>query len=511
VYAWVGGRTPSYENLKRLAGDLGVAASWLAVGDESVAIAESTGGDGAPVAVRPLRPARHPTSDRSAVRVLDFARLRGVTTKLVQLEAQLAAIFEAFPDLYIWVDGGGQIVDWKGGRTGVPDVLLGACIDKPIDQVFADDTGRRLRHAVTSAILSGTPDTVDYTAPVEGVERTFEARLMPLDTPGSPRPQVLIVARDITERVRAERGVRESEARYRALVEGSIQGIFINQDGVIRFANQALCDLFGYDDSQQLIGQPANIICAPEEHARMARYRRDRLRGDTAPTRYEFEGVRRDGARIRVEIIASTVSWEDGLAVLITVQDVTARTRAQEAATALAEAGREMAAMLDPNQVVQHMLENVMRLLHVGRAVLYTLDPTTGALRCLAASGESKPEAMVGRELPAGHGVLGRAVASGRPFASSDILNDPAIPQPDWALELNRTHSLTAVLGVPLTARDQVLGGLAVGDARGRVYTEEERSLLVAFADQAAVALDNARRHRELEERLRALEARPQG
>ena len=52
---------------------------------------------------------------------------------------------------------------------------------------------------------------------------------------------------------------------------------------------------------------------------------------------------------------------------------------------------------------------------------------------------------------------------------------------------------------------------LAVGDAGGRVYTGEEGSLLVAFADQAAVALDNARRHRELEERLRALEARPQG
>jgi len=47
-------------------------------------------------------------------------------------------------------------------------------------------------------------------------ERVPTSMLMPLATPGVPRPQVLIVVRDITERVRAEGAVRDSEARYRA-------------------------------------------------------------------------------------------------------------------------------------------------------------------------------------------------------------------------------------------------------------------------------------------------------
>jgi PAS domain S-box-containing protein len=519
VYAWLAGRTPSYDNLKRLAQDLQVSTSWLAVG-EGLERLEAQEAGSTPWQSRPSVPqipvvrqrpgTAPPTRSRPApaLRVLDFARLREVTTKLVQLEAQLAAIFEAFPDLYVWVDGAGEIVDWKGGRTGVPDALLGPCIGKPIDQVFADDIGRRLRHAVTSAILSTTPGTVEYSTLVEGAERTFEARLMPLDTPGAPRPQVLIVVRDISERVQAERGIRESEARYRALVEGSIQGIFINKDGIIQFANQALCDLFGYAAPRTLIGQPASILCAPEERERMGRYRRDRLRGDDVPTRYQFEGVRENGARLWLEIVASTVAWDGEPAILITVQDTTARKRAQEAATALTEASRAMAALLDPNQVVEHMLETVRRLLQVRRASLYVLQPDTGILRCRAAAGASREYEMTMRDLPKGYGVLGAAVALGRPVGSPDILSEPSIPQPEWVLALNRQHGFTAVLGVPLIVRGRVFGGLVVGDVTGRSYTGEEQALLVAFADHAAVALDNARRYRELEERLASLESR---
>jgi GAF domain-containing protein len=164
--------------------------------------------------------------------------------------------------------------------------------------------------------------------------------------------------------------------------------------------------------------------------------------------------------------------------------------------------------MLDLNQVVQHMLDNVMRLLHVERAALYLVDPASDNLHCLSAAGEAHPEELVGRVLPAGNGVVGRAVALGRPVASTDVLTEPNTPLPGWLRELNGANGLTAVVGVPLIVREKVFGGLVVGDVRGRVYTDEEQALLVAFAMQAAVALDNARRYHELEERLRRLEAR---
>jgi PAS domain S-box-containing protein len=517
VYAWLAGRTPSYENLERLAADLGVSRSWLAVGEEAeAALAQEAGATPRPV--RPLtRPSprggrrrnAEPVRHRPAptLQVLDFARLRDVTTKLVQLEAQLAAIFEAFPDLYIWVDRAGTILDWTGGRASVPDVLLGAPSGRRIDEVFADATGARLREAITAVLATATPGTVEYTAPVEGVERTFEARLMPLDSPNAPQAQVLVVVRDITERVRAERAVRESEANYRALVEGSIEGIYILQDGVVRFGNQAACEIFGCSSPEAFIGRPVMAFLAPDERARLAGYREARLRGEPAPSRYEFRGLRADGTTIWLENVVTVVTWDGKPAVLVTMQDVTERTRAQEAAAALAQVGRQLAAMLDPNQVVQHALDAVMRLLHVGRAALYLLEPATGVLHCLAAAGEESTAELVGRQLPPGNGILGHAVRLGRPVASPDVMREPDVTMPAWLLETNQTRGLTAVAGVPLIVRGQVLGGLVVGDTRGRVYTDEELALLSAFADQAAVALDNARRYHDLEERLQRRQA----
>jgi PAS domain S-box-containing protein len=364
VYAWLRGRTPTFENLERLADDLGVSRSWLAVGEGedapmAVAAAQERALDpwgGRSSARGPLTRERReiatavpatPPRGTPRLQVLDFARLRDVTGKLVQLEAQLAAIFEAFPDLYIWIDGAGRILDWKGGKTTVPDVLYGPCIGRPVEEVFADDTGQRLRHAVTRSILNAEPISVDYTAPVNGADRRFEGRLMPLDSPGSPRPHVMIVVRDITERLRAEQALRDSEARYRELAEGSIECISINIDGQIVFANQAFCDILGYPGPAAVIGLPTSAVTAPEERPRLDGYRRARLRGEPAPVRYEFEALRQDGSRIWLENVVSVIKWDGRPAILATGYDVTERKRAQEASAALAEAGRELAGTLD--------------------------------------------------------------------------------------------------------------------------------------------------------------------
>ena len=518
VYAWLSGRTPSYENLVRLASDLGVSRSWLAVGDEALVVAAAEGGRES-VEARPTGRARagreqrrpsDPMPLRSApsVQAFDFVRLRDVTAKLVEVETQLAAIFEAFPDLYIWVDGAGAILDWKGGRSAVPDALLEPCVGKLVDEVFQDDTGSRLRQALTTAALTGTPGILEHTAAVGGVERTFEARLVPLEAPGG---QALIVVRDVSDRRRAEQALRDSEARYRALAEGSIEGICIVQDDLIRFANQALCDIFGYAGPAVLLGQPVLILNAPEEYDRLEAYRLRRLQGEAVPKRYEYKGIRADGRPLWIENVVTVLSWDGRSAFLATVQDVTDRKRAQEAAAALADIGRELAGTLDLNELVARTLDRVMHLLSVGRAGVYIVDPGTGRLRCLAAAGESRPEAAVGRELAPGQGLMWKAISLGHAVASSDILSEPDIEQPEWAIAMNRAHGLSAVMATPLTIRGRTVGALMVGDVRGRHYSEDDHRLLAAFADHAAVALDHARRFRDLEDRLDALQAAPQG
>ena len=124
---------------------------------------------------------------------------------------------------------------------------------------------------------------------------------------------------------RALRALRESEARYRGLVEGSIQGIAINQDFVIRFANPAFARIFGHDSPAELLGRNVLTLVTPEDQARLEAYGLARLRGEPAPSHYEFQGVRRDGARVWIEGVVSLSTWDGCPATLVTLFDLTER------------------------------------------------------------------------------------------------------------------------------------------------------------------------------------------
>jgi len=161
---------------------------------------------------------------------------------------------------------------------------------------------------------------------------------------------------------------------------------------------------------------------------------------------------------------------------------------------------------LDLDRVTHLIVDAVLRLFHSRGAALYQRDRESGTLRCLALAGGDDPRQWVGSILPPGHGVAGRAVIEGRTVWSPDFLADPRIQVPDWLRERARATGHRSVVGVPLTVRGETIGALSLGNAAGRRATDAELRLLSAFADQAALALDNARMFAETTERLRESE-----
>ena len=182
------------------------------------------------------------------------------------------------------------------------------------------------------------------------------------------------------------------------------------------------------------------------------------------------------------------------------------RRRAEAMASALVEVGRDLSETLDLSQAADRVVSVVLRLFGVRYAVLYRLDPLSGALVCVSAAGFREPNNWVGTVLPPGTGVSGRAVTDGGPIWSADPLSDPRITVPEWVVEQVGGDEGRVTAAVPLISRGKSVGALAVRDVSGREFSEADLRYLFAFADQAALALENARLHEETARRQREAE-----
>ena len=143
---------------------------------------------------------------------------------------------------------------------------------------------------------------------------------------------VTSVITDTTARKRTEEALQSSEKRFRDLVEGSIQGIVIHRDFTPLFVNQALATMFGYQTPEDILRlETIESLAAPHERARWRQYKEARLRGENAPTDFEYQAVRKDGTLIWVENKVRVVLWEDAPAIQSTAYDITVRKQTEAA------------------------------------------------------------------------------------------------------------------------------------------------------------------------------------
>lgn len=141
----------------------------------------------------------------------------------------------------------------------------------------------------------------------------------------------LINIHDKRERDAAEKSLRESEERYRDLVEGSVQGMFVIKNRRFEFANQAAADILGFATPEEICSLPsADVLIAPHELPRVLEYSEARLRGEDVPAFYEFQGKRKDGTLVWIENRVRVVTWKGETAVQTTFVDITARKDADE-------------------------------------------------------------------------------------------------------------------------------------------------------------------------------------
>jgi len=172
---------------------------------------------------------------------------------------------------------------------------------------------------------------------------------------------------------------------------------------------------------------------------------------------------------------------------------------------ALLEAGRAVTASLEVDRTIRVILDEARGVLGADSCGLMTLDPSTGELVSVA-SLDLPPEMVSRIRVKVGEGIAGLAVRDRRPVQSRDLHEDPRVRYP----QLPRSSGFRSMLAAPLRVGDRAIGAISVFRRDAHAFLPAEEELLLALADQAAIALEHARLYTELEamvaERTRELD-----
>lgn len=170
----------------------------------------------------------------------------------------------------------------------------------------------------------------------------FASGYVPVEIGG--QAGILISGTDITDRKRSERRLKESEAKYAALVEQSLDAVMIIQHGRYTFCNATAVELTGYSTDELLAMDRYDELFPADERERVRRNHEARIRGESAPTRYESKLLCRDGAIRDVELSGRIIEINGEPANLGTIRDITQRKRIEEA---LRRSERRLRMLLD--------------------------------------------------------------------------------------------------------------------------------------------------------------------
>jgi len=137
---------------------------------------------------------------------------------------------------------------------------------------------------------------------------------------------------DITERKKVEQKLRESEEKFRTLVEISLQGIIIVQDLKILFANSAMAEILGYSVEELLSNSAEETmkLIHPEDRTFVLNRHKDRMEGKPVPNRYEYRVVRKDKKVRTIELYSTVIEYKGRIASQQVYMDITERKDAEQ-------------------------------------------------------------------------------------------------------------------------------------------------------------------------------------
>ncbi|WP_233258760.1 adenylate/guanylate cyclase domain-containing protein [[Phormidium] sp. ETS-05] len=277
----------------------------------------------------------------------------GTAIQQKQTEAELRALFAAMNDVIFAIDSQGYYL--KIAPTN-PELLYkpsSELLGKTLYEVFDRQIADTFIGYIWDALNSQKPVNIEYNLNIKGQEVVFAATISPISD-----DSVIWMARDITERKRAEEARREAEEKYRSIFENAAEGIYqTTPQGQYISANPAMARIYGYASAEELMVKLTDI----GRQLYVNPNRRDdfvaALEVDDSLANFEAQVYRKDGSIIWISENARAVRNAAGQLIFYEgiVEDITQRKLAEEALRAEQEKSERLLLNILPSAIADQL------------------------------------------------------------------------------------------------------------------------------------------------------------
>lgn len=189
-----------------------------------------------------------------------------------------------------------------------------------LDTIHPDDR-EMLQTNIDTALHDGGADFIEVRRlRLDGESFLGEGRFKTIDWKGASG--VLVVIRDVTEKIAVQDSLLESEERYRQMLDVMPDAVLVHMDDEIVFANRAAVGMLGASDVHDLVGCRIDDLVPANERARAAE-RRKRVGSDGVVPLESLPRLRLDGTEFMADVIGSQYIWDGAPAVLTIMREIT--------------------------------------------------------------------------------------------------------------------------------------------------------------------------------------------
>ena len=256
----------------------------------------------------------------------DITNRKRMEKTLRESEEKYRSLVESSEDSIYLVDRNCNYIFLNNRHLDRLDVQSNQIIGKGYNTFHSPEESEDFAKRIKTVFKTGKPQSYEYRSQRDN--RYFIRTLSPVTSPDREINAITVISKDITERKRSEEALRESENRFRILVEHSVDAFILHDlDGRILDANQHTCDSLGYN-REELLGLYVHDIdqyVAPSKHMEVWEAM---VPGE--PITLEGVHKRKDGTTFPVEVRLGVFESGGRKLILGLVRDVTERKQAEE-------------------------------------------------------------------------------------------------------------------------------------------------------------------------------------